>query len=226
MISTEDICDPLHGFSRRKGTASLRDHFFLRRASRCSLSHRLLSMFISVTSIVSPDVPLAEVFIGTMSGWGSDYKSVLQALVLVRRVVPANHRISSLRQDVVESVLFSDRSGCTPADSEESPPRTWIRCRRGVACGLSPKSEGFWSPHAVLGLRMTNLGSIGADSQNTVSTSSTEPGPSFVALRIMLRASRNIILLLPSTENYQRRLSRVDKNFKCRSISFACRRCD
>lgn len=67
MISAENICDPLHGFSRRSGIVT---RPFLSAASKPMFSHRLLSMFISVTSIVSPDVPLAEVFIGTMSGWG------------------------------------------------------------------------------------------------------------------------------------------------------------
>lgn len=50
-----------------------------------------------------------EVFIGTTSSRSSGYKPALQAPVRVRRVVPANHRISSLRRDVVESVLFSGR---------------------------------------------------------------------------------------------------------------------
>lgn len=54
-------------------------------------------------------------FIGTTSGRSSGYKPALQAPVRVRRVVPANHRISSLRRDVVESVLFSGRPTITPA---------------------------------------------------------------------------------------------------------------
>lgn len=137
MISTEDIRDPICGFSRRNDVIT---RSFL--SSEPALSHRLLSGFISVTSIVSPDVPPAEVFIGTASGRGSGYKSVLQAPVLVHRVVPANHRISSLRQDVMESVLFSSRSGCTPAFGGISAA-TSIRYRRGVACCLSPKSGGF-----------------------------------------------------------------------------------
>lgn len=53
-------------------------------------------------------------FIGTTSGRGSGYKPALQAPVRVHRVVPANHRISSLR-DVVESVLFSSRPAVTSA---------------------------------------------------------------------------------------------------------------
>lgn len=137
MISTEDICDLLRG-----GTTSLRDHFFLRRASPYSLIASSREGFISVTSIVSPDVPLVEVFIGTTSGRGSGHKPVLQAPVLVHRVVPANHRISSLRQDMVESVLFSGRSSCTPAFGGISAA-TSSRYHRGVACGLSPKSKGF-----------------------------------------------------------------------------------
>lgn len=56
-----------------------------------------------------------EVFIGTTSGRSSGYKPALQAPVRVRRVVPANHRISSLRRDVVESVLFSGRLTITSA---------------------------------------------------------------------------------------------------------------
>lgn len=56
-----------------------------------------------------------EVFIGTTSGRSSGYKPALQAPVRVRRVVPANHRISSLQRDVVESVLFSGRPTITSA---------------------------------------------------------------------------------------------------------------
>ena len=60
-----------------------------------------------------PGRPTTEVFIGLTNGRDSGYKSVLQAPMLVHRVVSANHRISSLRQDVVESVLFSGCSSCT-----------------------------------------------------------------------------------------------------------------
>lgn len=157
-ISAEDICNPLRELSRRYGVV-MKPTLSPASASRCSLT-AFSRRFISVTWIVSPDVPSAEVFIGTTSGRGSGYKSVLQAPVLVHRVVSANHRISSLRQDVVESVLFSDDSGCTAVFGGISAA-TSSRYRRGAACGLSPKSE-FWPRHTAFdGLRMTTPESIG-----------------------------------------------------------------
>jgi len=127
----------------------------------------------------------------------------------------------------MESVLFSDRSGCTPAFGGISAA-TSIRYRRGVACGLSSKSKGFWPRHAVFGLRMTNPESIGRLAKYSVAmwTSPTEPDClSFIALR-RCRASRNITLSSVCWENYQSRLNSTDKNFKYCSISFAYRRCD
>ncbi|KYQ49797.1 hypothetical protein ALC60_11145, partial [Trachymyrmex zeteki] len=86
--------------------------------------------------------PTAEVFIGTTNGRDSGYKSVLQVPMLVHRVVSANHRISSLRQDIVESVLFSGCSGCTPAFGGISAATSAWR----AACLRKVKDSGLGMP--------------------------------------------------------------------------------
>lgn len=63
---------------------------FLDRRSRRPLISSLVHL-ISVTSTVKPDIPPVEVFIAASREWPNT--PPLQALVRVRRVVPANHRI-------------------------------------------------------------------------------------------------------------------------------------
>jgi len=118
-------------------------------SQRAGASRRLLLGFISVTWTVSPDIPPTEVFIGTTSGRGSGYKPALQAPVRVRHVAPANHRISSLPQDMAESVAFP-----VPSGHSGTFAATWTRYRRH---DLSPRSRRFWPWHAAFDSRMTSF---------------------------------------------------------------------
>lgn len=98
--------------------------------------------FISVTSTVSSDIPLAEVFIGTTNGRGTRYKLALQAPVRVRHVALANHRISSAAgRRGIRTIPGSPASGNLAATS--------IRCDRTVCPRKVEDSETSVCPCSV-----------------------------------------------------------------------------
>lgn len=135
-----------------------------------------------------------EVFIGTTSGRSSGYKPALQAPVRVRRVVPANHRISSLRRDVVESVLFSSRPTITSASGNLRRDFDSIYRRSNVRF-ISEK----WRILASAYLQMTN--------------SSIDRKTSCHRLRAVYRRkiSRGRCLIIPLFFFYINKITKVDR---------------
>ncbi|CAL1674448.1 unnamed protein product [Lasius platythorax] len=181
--------DSLDGFSRNhEKRSSSSPEPFLSPASERAGSRSLLSKFISVTSTVSPDIPPALKCLSARRAVGG---SGLQARVTSAGACPScrtgkspNLRISSLRRDVVESVLFSDSTvrGYN-VGIRESPSRLRfdIPPARPAVCPRKVADSGFDMPSMCSALQMTN--SIDHETSCRRGTSTEGFGPSFIASR-------------------------------------------